>query len=87
MKLIKARQRNIGTASKQKQRRNLQLNKYLMELEDNNKKLKASNDVLKERNEALEELLICYRTQKRPSEKLYRKLDKTKQALKEAGEL
>ena len=40
-------------------------------------------DRLRERNVALEELLVCYRIGRRPTEKLYRKLDKTKQALKE----
>ena len=40
-------------------------------------------DELQKRNEALEELLVCYRLQKRPPEKLFNKLDKTKQALKD----
>ena len=37
--------------------------------------------ILKERNEALEQLLICYRVGKNPSEKLHKMLDRTKQAL------
>ncbi len=36
---------------------------------------------LKARNEALEQLLVCYRVGKNPSEALHRKLEKTKQAL------
>ena len=35
-----------------------------------------------ERIEALEQLLVCYRVGKNPSEALHRKLEKTKQALK-----
>ena len=37
---------------------------------------------LEERIEALEQLLVCYRVGKNPSEALHRKLEKTKQALK-----
>lgn len=42
--------------------------------ENRNKKLKA-------RIEALEQLLVCYRIGKNPSEKLHKMLDKTKQEL------
>lgn len=37
---------------------------------------------LEERIEATEQLLVCYRVGKNPSEALHRKLEKTKQALK-----
>jgi hypothetical protein len=37
---------------------------------------------LEERIEALEQLLVCYRVGKNPSEALHRKLEETKQALK-----
>ncbi len=47
------------------------------------KLLETENKLLKERLEALEALLICYRVQKNPSEKLHKKLDKTKRALEE----
>ena len=43
-----------------------------------------SHDALVERIDALEELLVCYRIGRRPTEKLHKKLDKTKAALKKA---
>jgi len=45
--------------------------------------LQADNKRLRERLDAVEELNVCYRLGRQPSEKLHRKLEKTKQALKE----
>jgi len=44
--------------------------------------LRKDNKQLKLRVEALDELLVCYRVGKRPSEQLFAKLEKSKQALK-----
>ena len=44
-----------------------------------------SHDALVDRIEALEELLVCYRIGRRPTEKLHKKLDKTKAALQQGG--
>ena len=41
---------------------------------------------LEERIEVLEQLLVCYRVGRNPSEALHRKLEKTKQALEKDGE-
>jgi len=50
---------------------------YIKELE----KLKTENAMLVEALEIKEEFLVCYRLGKRPSEKLFDRLEKNKQAL------
>jgi len=40
MKKIKKNQRKVGTTAKKKEKRNRKLNKYIMELEEENKELK-----------------------------------------------
>jgi phage pi2 protein 07 len=51
-------------------------------LQSENQKLWEQLKVKDERIEAIEQLLVCYRLGKRPTEKLFSKLEKTKQALK-----
>ena len=51
------------------------------ELEARLLELKADNKVLRERLDAVEALTACYRLQRSPTEKLFKRLEKTKQAL------
>lgn len=48
---------------------------------DKVRKLQAENKHLRARLDAVEQLTACYRLHRRPTEKLLRLLDKTKQAL------
>ena len=52
-----------------------------LRLDHNNKSLRADNKVLRERLDAVEDLAACYRLQRSPTEKLFKRLEKTKQAL------
>ena len=44
--------------------------------------LRADNKRLRERLDAVEDLAACYRLQRSPTEKLFKRLEKTKLALK-----
>ena len=58
-KILVKNQRNVGISAKQKRRRNLQLNTYLMDLEEKYKTLQASHDRLVKalRGDALDEAI------------------------------